>query len=1201
MAQVTSTIPSLDHFDCGGDPVSVGVRWEKWKRALEIYFLAANIVDGVVKRATLLHLGGLSLQDVYYNLPGAHAEEAEDVDVYNVAMEKLDAYFSPKQSRYYERYIFRLMKQDEGERFEAFLVRLRQQADKCKFTAKDEHLIDQIIEKGNSSELRKKILSAGDSVTLHQVITIATTLETVNRQLDTFGKAGSFKAGDIDKSDINKIDTKKVPARGTAKTCYRCGNNKHLSFAPECPARDKKCLKCGIVGHFKDYCKTRKRKFEHKKDGKFDKTKRQKFDNPQKDTEEVDYVFHLDDDEVINCQVGGVTIEMLIDSGCRCNIITDETWEYLKSHNVKTSNQIANPDKTLVAYGSQTPLEVTGRFEAQIYIRDALETTATLYVIRNGSRNLMGRITAKQLGVLQTGIPVNNISTFPKFKGVKIQIPIDDKVKPVSQPYRRIPIPLEEKVNSKLIELQEADIIEEVNGPSQWVSAMVPVLKENGDLRICIDMRRANEAIIRENHPLPTMDELLPHFRQAKFFSRLDIKNAFHQLEIDEDSRHITTFSTSKGLFRYKRLMFGVSCAPEMFQKVLEKMLLGCEGTANFIDDIIIYGSDEKEHDTRLKKVLQVLKDNDVLLNESKCIYKTDKIEFLGHELTAKGVKPLDKYIQAIQSAKRPTNVEEIQSLGALLIQIGQNGPRVIAFGNKSLTDCEKRYCQTEKEALALVWAVEHFKTYLFGKEFEIISDHKPLETIFGPRSKPCARIERWVLRLQAYKYKVIYRPGKDNIADPISRLCQSISPKPFDNENYINAIVQYSRPTAVPLKEIEAVCATDEEIMALKSGMYENKWHESVSAYKAFQTEICFQGNIPLRGNKLIIPKELRDRVLEAAHRGHPGIVAMKTRLRTKVWWPKIDRDAENRVKACKGCTLVSAPNAPHPIKRRELPVEPWIDVAVDFLGPLPSNDYILVLIDYYSRYKEIKIMRSITAVDTVRVLKEIFSRLGYPATLTCDNGNQFTSQTFKTFCKECNIVIYNTIPYWPQMNGEVERQNRDVLKRLKISQVEKKNWKDDLLEYLIMYNSTPHSTTGKTPSELFFRRQFRDKIPTAADMECKIFDSDVRDRDKEKKEKGREYTDRKRKAADSNLEIGEKVYVKNLIKDNKLTPNFNPDSRTVTDVSGGDVRVRNDATGKEYRRNVVHLKKAETGEWSVVNKNSESAPLPDQDQNED
>lgn len=1279
MAQITSALPGLEHFDCEGEPVSVGIRWEKWKRALEIYFLAANIDTGAKKRATLLHIGGLGLQEVYYNLPGAHVDEIENVDVYKVAIEKLDQYFSPKQSRYFERYMFRLMKQEEGERFEAFLLRLRNQADKCQYADKEENLIDQIVEKSRSAELRKKILSAGDSVTLQQVITIAITLETVNRQLDTFDKPGSSKISDPIKSDINKLDTRKSTRtnQSFSKTCYRCGSSKHLSFDDKCPAREKKCARCGIIGHYKDYCKTKlqKRKIQSKNDEQTDRTKRQRIDKSYKNTEEVDYIFHLDEDETVKCKVGGVVIEMLIDSGSKCNIITDRTWEYLKNHKVKVTNQINNPDKILLPYGSQKPLDVLGAFDANITINNVVIKTATFYVIRNGTRNLLGKVSAIQLNALRIGIPVNNISTFPKFKDVTIQIPINKEVQPVIQPYRRIPIPLEEKVNRKLAELKEADIIEEVKGPSPWVSPMVPVLKDNGDIRICIDMRRANEAIIRENHPLPTMDELLPNFRHSKYFSRLDIKNAFHQLEIDESSRYITTFSTSKGLFRYKRLMFGVSCAPEMFQKVLEKILLGCVGTANFIDDIIIYGSDGYEHDKRLNKVLQVLTDNNVLLNEAKCIYKTNKIEFLGHELTAEGIKPLAKYIQAIRSARRPSTVEEIQSflglvnyvgkwipklaslteplrqlirlklnksadikkywtniqersfgslkqqlveiktlgyynpadktqviadaspvgLGAVLIQIDSKGPRVIAFGNKSLTDCEKRYCQTEKEALALVWAVEHFKIYLLGKEFDLISDHKPLEIIFGPRSKPCARIERWVLRMQAYKYKVVYRPGKDNIADSISRLCQSNQPVPFDSENYINSIIEYSRPVAVPLNEIDSASALDVEITALKNGVFDNKWDESVNAYKPFQTEICFQGNIALRGNKLIVPKKLRARVLEAAHQGHPGIVAMKTRLRTKVWWPKIDRDAENRVKACKGCTLVSAPNPPHPIKRRALPAEPWVDVAIDFLGPLPSNDYLLVIVDYFSRYKEIKIMKNITATGTISVLKEIFSRLGYPTTLTCDNGNQFTSENFKEFCNECGITINYSIPYFPQMNGEVERQNKDILKRLRISQLEKKDWKEELFEYMIMYNSTPHTTTGKTPAELFFRRQFRDKIPGAADIEHKIEDSEVRDRDKEKKDKGKEYVNMKRKAVDSNLEIGEKVYIKNMTKENKLTPNFNPEAHTVTDVYGGDVRVRNDLTGKEYRRNIIHLKRVENNNWKIVNnqdENSETNP---------
>ncbi|CAL1681031.1 unnamed protein product [Lasius platythorax] len=102
--------------------------------------------------------------------------------------------------------------------------------------------------------------------------------------------------------------------------------------------------------------------------------------------------------------------------------------------------------------------------------------------------------------------------------------------------------------------------------------------------------------------------------------------------------------------------------------------------------------------------------------------------------------------------------------------------------------------------------------------------------------------------------------------------------------------------------------------------------------------------------------------------------------------------------------------------MKRRVLPLEPWIDVAIDYLGPLRSGDYILVIIDY-------------------------FSRNGYPVTMTADNGRQFTSEEFAKFCKECGITLYNTIPYWPQQNGEVERQNRDILKRLKISQIEKRD----------------------------------------------------------------------------------------------------------------------------------------------------------------
>lgn len=1266
MAQ--SQIPLLDQFDCEGDPTSIGFRWQRWKRALEIYFIATNITEQNKKRATLLHFGGIALQDVYFNIPGAHVAESLANDVYDIAVKNLDEYFAPKQSFLFERHIFRLMKQEPEEKFEKFLIRLRRQCSKCNFANENESLIDQITEKCSSAKLRKSILLLGDAAKLENIITEANSLETVERQLNEFHDTHTTP---VTSTSLNKINTKQTKRTINKEVdCSRCGSKNHKSDYGSCPAINSICNKCGFKGHFYKHCRTRanKRKSSNLSSHNLNKVKKPRFENlnnQKKEPTSLDYIFHIDDDATINCQVGGVTITMLIDSGSKSNIINDKTWDFMKQSNVIVTNQQKSSDKTFMAYGAKYPLMVLGSFDAKINI-PCKSIVAKFYVIKNGSRNLLGKETAISLNVLKIGYDLNFLEQqkFPKFKNISLNISIDKSVTPICQPYRRVPIPLEIKINKKIDELVKMDIIEPVDKPSSWVSPMVPILKPDGDIRICLDMRIANTAIIRENHPLPTMEHLLPKFGKATFFSKLDIKNAFHQVEISENSREITTFITSKGLYRYKRLMFGISCAPELFQKIMEKMLIPCDGAVNFIDDILVFGRNKAEHDARLAQVLQVLKDNNVLLNKTKCTFNVKKVQFLGHELSSDGIKPLDKYVKAIATFRPPETVEEIQSflglvnfvgkwipnlstltepirrllknkinknskitaywlneqsvafnklkqsltkiptlgyydpkdrtqiiadaspvgLGAVLIQYDETGPRIIAFGNKSLTDVEKRYCQTEKEALALVWAIEHFHMYLYGKTFELVTDHKPLEVIFGIRSKPCARIERWVLRLQAYNYKVYYRPGKSNIADPLSRLCTGSPDYSLEDVHHINQIVQYAVPLALTLKSIVEASDNDNEISLVKEALLNNNWNSLVSSYKLFHHELWLHDGVLLRGNKIVIPTKLRKQVLAAAHEGHPGIVNMKARLRTKVWWPKIDKDAENTVKNCKGCTLVSRPNPPVPMKRRALPLKAWVDTAIDFLGPLPSGEYLFVIIDYYSRYKEIKIMKSISTQDTIRVLNEIFSRTGYPASITADNGRQFSSHQFKTFCSERGIKLFNTIPYWPQQNGEVERQNRDILKRLKISQCEKTDWKDDLLKYLMMYNSTPHSSTGKSPSELFYGRQFRDKLPFFTDIENGYDDLEIRDRDREMKEKSKITEDRKRRAIDRDLEIGEKVYVKNLIKENKLVSEFNPTPHTVVGAKGSDINIRNDETGQEYRRNIVHLKKI-GGEWKVVN----------------
>lgn len=321
-------------------------------------------------------------------------------------------------------------------------------------------------------------------------------------------------------------------------------------------------------------------------------------------------------------------MNMIIDSGCRLNIVDDKTWEMMKSKNVKVRNQKAGSLKSFFSYGSAAPLKNIGSFDSQLRIPSGQFVSATFFFIQGGKHCLLGKETSEELGVLKI---INNVNTveaktkeFPKFKDIIVDIPIKSEMRPVVQPYRHIPIPLELKVNEKPKELVSLGIIERVEGTFPWVSAIVPILKKNNDVRICIDMRQANKAIEREHYPLPTIENILPHLRNAKVFSRLDIESAFHQIEISERSRYITTFITKSGLCRYKRLNFGICCAPEMFQKILETMLVKCEGCVNFIDDIIVYGDSVKQHDVNLQSVKSVLEFNCVQLNEEKCCCCSD-------------------------------------------------------------------------------------------------------------------------------------------------------------------------------------------------------------------------------------------------------------------------------------------------------------------------------------------------------------------------------------------------------------------------------------------------------------------------------------------------------------------------------------------------------------------------------------------------
>lgn len=287
-------------------------------------------------------------------------------------------------------------------------------------------------------------------------------------------------------------------------------------------------------------------------------------------------------------------------------------------------------------------------------------------------------------------------------------------------------------------------------------------------------------------------------------------------------------------------------------------------------------------------------------------------------------------------------------------------------------------------------------------------------------------------------------------------------------------------------------------------------------------------------------------------------------------MWWPGIDKAAEKYVRSCHGCQIVSRPDVPEPLRPTALPDGPWQDLATDLLGPLPTGHSILVVIDYYSRYYEYDILQSTTAEKVINSLENIFSRHGLPISIRSDCGPQYMSAQFQAFCQENGIEHVKTTPKWAQANGEVERQNSSLMKRIRIAQSEGLDWKKELRKYVTIYRSVDHSTTGKSPAELLFKRKIRGKLP---DITTPQRDLEVRDTDAERKGKSKLYTDNKNRAKYSDVSVGDQVLLKQDKKD-KFTTTFDKTPHKVISKHGNNVVVQS-PSGATYSRNTTFVKR--------------------------
>ena len=228
--------------------------------------------------------------------------------------------------------------------------------------------------------------------------------------------------------------------------------------------------------------------------------------------------------------------------------------------------------------------------------------------------------------------------------------------------------------------MEKQGIIQKVNGPSEWVNSLVTIVKPN-KVRLCIDPKDLNKAIKREHYPMRTIEEVVSRMPNAKIFSALDCSNGFYQIKLDEESAKLCTFNTPFGRYRFHRLPFGICSAPEIYQKVMNQIFDDIEGVEVIVDDLLIWGENEEQHDARLRKVLQRAKERNLTLNRSKCKIKQKEISYIGHILTSEGLKPDPKKVEAVSNMPKPTDKESLRRFLGMITYLSKFIPKLSQLG----------------------------------------------------------------------------------------------------------------------------------------------------------------------------------------------------------------------------------------------------------------------------------------------------------------------------------------------------------------------------------------------------------------------------------------------------------------------------------------------------------------------------------------
>ena len=886
---------------------------------------------------------------------------------------------------------------------------------------------------------------------------------------------------------------------------------------------------------------------------------------------------------------------------------------------------------------------------------------------------------------------------------VKMTLDTGDSA-PIKQKPYKTPFSLRPEVEKHIDDLLTANLIRPSTSP--WASPIIVVPKKDGGSRICIDYRKLNSVTVSNSYPIPSISDILASLKNAKYFSCLDLKSGYHQIEMEERDKEKTAFVCFKGLFEYNVMPFGLCSAPPVFQELMNRVLGDAINNYAFayIDDIIIYSPDIDSHLNHLQSIFNKLKQANLKLKLSKCSFGVSKVDYLGHEISAEGVRPDPQKVEAIQNIRPPNTVKQVRSflglvgfyrqfiknfaevanpltqltkkfcrfswssecqksfetlkrelcknvvlahpdqnkpyklytdasqfaVGAVLTQEVGNEERVIQFLSKQLNKSQIKWPTIEKEAYAIVYATNKLRHYLYGSQFTVITDHKPLRSLFTAEMKN-ARIQRWAIMLSEFGCNVEYLAGKDNIpADALSRV-NGNDISVIDTSGIVNLDAPESTPLEGDLDDCDEECP-HETSTEVESSIDLNNFDMSREQRKdteieglitllldgatipeyVLENDMLYHITPKVKGEnapslQLMVPSHLTRDVMDQLHcspfgGGHMSANRTYENIRRRYFWSGMYRDVHQYVTKCDVCNQRKTRLNKVPIQSMPVANYPFQIIGIDTSGPYhesnSGNKYILTIIDHLSGWPEAFPLRNKSALSVAEViLNEIIPRHSCPQIMISDRGTEFVNAVIGYIIEKMRIAHIKTSPYHPQSNGKTERFHRYMNDSLaKYSHKEPNDWDKYIPAMLMAYRTITNETTEKSPFLIIHGRdpvlpidtllqpQLRymgdDYVPTMLQRVHNVY-IDAKQNIRSSQDRNQELANKRAKL--ETFEAGDAVYYLDLSYSQnaphckKLQSKWKPFYRIVKRTSPVNYQIRHQMSGVTKNVHVKDLKRTD------------------------